>query len=59
MMPRPDVIPIPLRENVVAHVHIPLDLTMAEADKIARVIKTYAVDAPVEGKTISSIGGGR
>lgn len=41
-MTRPDVIPIPLRKDVTAHVHIPLDLTEAEAEKIARVLKAYA-----------------
>lgn len=41
-MERPDVIPIPLREDFTARVHIPLDLTEAEAEKIARVVKAYA-----------------
>jgi hypothetical protein len=39
---RPDVIPIPLRADVTAHVHIPLDLTEAEARKIAAVVLAYA-----------------
>lgn len=42
---RPDVIPIPLREDFTARIHIPLDLTEAEAEKIARVVKSYAVKA--------------
>lgn len=41
-MTRPDVIPIPLRPNVTAFVHIPLDLTKREAEKIARVVLAYA-----------------
>lgn len=44
-MERPDVIPIPLREDFTAMVHIPLDLTDAEAEKIARVVRSYAVKA--------------
>ena len=39
---RPDVIPIPLRADVTAHLHIPLDLTEAEARKIAAVVLAYA-----------------
>lgn len=44
-MTRPDVIPIPLRADVTAHVHIPLDLTVAEARKIAAVVMAYASDS--------------
>lgn len=40
---RNDVIPIPLRADFTARIHIPLDLTEAEAEKIARVVKSYAV----------------
>ncbi len=48
-MTRPDVIPIPLRADVVAHIHIPLDLTEAEARKIAAVVLAYAsVDTHAE-----------
>lgn len=43
-MDRDDVIPIPLREDFVARVHIPVDLTSEEASKIARVVLAYAVE---------------
>jgi hypothetical protein len=36
------VVPIALREDFVARVHIPDDLTAVEAEKIARVVKAYA-----------------
>lgn len=42
---RPDVIPIPLRADVTAFVHIPLDLTKQEAEKVARVVLAYAKEA--------------
>lgn len=46
MMDRPDVIPIPLRENFTARVHIPPDLTEAEARKIGRVLLGFAQTHP-------------
>lgn len=44
-MTRPDVIPIPLRADVTAHIHIPLDLTVAEARKVCAVVMAYACDS--------------
>jgi hypothetical protein len=41
-MERDDIIPIPLRADFVVRLHIPTDLTEAEAEKIARVVKAYA-----------------
>ncbi len=41
-MERDDVIPIPIRADFTVRIHIPLDLTKAEAEKIARVILAYA-----------------
>ena len=40
-MDRDDIVPIPLRADFVARLHIPIDLTEVEADKIARVVKAY------------------
>jgi hypothetical protein len=37
------VCPIPLRHDVIAQVHVPHDLTKAEAEKIARIIVAMAV----------------
>lgn len=43
---RPDIIPIPLGEDRVVYVHdLPVDLTAAEARKIARVIEALAEEA--------------
>lgn len=42
MSERPDVIPIPLREDFIARVHIPLDLTELEARKMGAVLLAYA-----------------
>jgi hypothetical protein len=38
----PDVVPIPLRSDFTARIHIPLDLTEAEARKICAVVMAYA-----------------
>lgn len=39
-----NVFPIPIRENVVVRIHnLPFDLTAAEADKIANVVKAMAM----------------
>ncbi len=46
---RDDVIPIPIRADFVARVHIPLNLTEDEADKIARVVKAFAQPPIVDG----------
>lgn len=43
-MERNDVIPIPIRADFVVRVHIPLDLTEAEARKIANVVMAYATE---------------
>jgi hypothetical protein len=38
------VFPIPIRENVVVRIHnLPFDLTAAEAEKIANVVKAMAM----------------
>lgn len=37
------IFPIPLRPGVVVKVHIPYDLTQAEAGRIAEVVKAFAV----------------
>lgn len=38
------VLPIPIREGLILNIsNLPLDLTEEEADKIARIIKSYAV----------------
>ncbi len=41
-MIRNDIIPIPLRADFTARVHIPPDLTEAEASKIAAVVMALA-----------------
>jgi hypothetical protein len=38
----PDIVPIPLRSDFTVRVHIPLDLTEAEARKIGNVMLAYA-----------------
>lgn len=38
----PEIIPIPLRPDYVARVQLPLDLTAAEARKVAAVVLAYA-----------------
>ena len=37
------VFPIPIREDVVAQVKVPYDLTKAEAEKIVRVVMALAI----------------
>ena len=42
---RADVLPIPLRTGLTVQIHhLPHDLTKAEAEKIARIMRAYAVD---------------
>lgn len=46
-MCRPDIIPIAIREDFIVRVHVPLDLTKAEAEKVGRVVVAW-VDAELE-----------
>lgn len=39
------VLPIPLRPDVIVQIHIPHDLTKAEAEKISRIVLAMAVPA--------------
>lgn len=41
--------PIPIREDTVAQVKVPHDLTVAEAKKIARVVMALALPNPNGG----------
>jgi hypothetical protein len=44
------VVPIAIREDDVVRLHFPSDITPEEAEKVARVIRAYAVegDSPAE-----------
>lgn len=52
------IIPIALREDVTARVHIPDDLTPGEAEKIARVVKAYATPTPSPETMTQEVGEG-
>jgi hypothetical protein len=48
-MPTPIVIPVPIREDVVVQVQLPRDLTVPEAEKVARTIIALAQARPTDG----------
>jgi len=50
------VVPIAIRDGETVRMHFPADLTPAEAEKVARVIRAYAVETT--GHPAQAEGGG-
>ena len=47
------IVPIQIREDLVVRLQIPVDLTVPEAKKIARVVMAYADDSSLSPKELT------